>query len=72
MSGQNRILIGILIIIWIAFGLWQIANRDLLKDAPEGIVRLDLFLVLPALVAITIGLLYLILKDSRKQPPKGD
>lgn len=72
MSGQNRILVGILILIWVAFCFWQVANRDLLQDAPVDIVRLDLLLVLPALVAITVLLLYNIMKDTGKQPPKDN
>ncbi len=63
MSGENRILVGILIVIWIAFGFWQMANREILQDAPEGLVRLDLVLVLPALVIITI-LLFLMIKND--------
>ena len=68
MSGQNRILVGILVVIWAAYGFWQTANRDLLQDAPEGTVRLDLWMVLPVLVAITLALLLVILKDRRKHP----
>ena len=66
MSGQNRIQVGILVVIWTAFGFWQAANRDLLQDAPEGTVRLDLWLVLPVLVIITLALLFVILKDWQK------
>ena len=74
MSGQNRILVGILIVIWIAFGFWQMANREILQDAPEGIVRLDLVLVLPALVIITILLFLMIKNDIHKASPgkRGD
>ncbi len=68
MSGQNRILVGILIVIWAAYGFWQTANRELLQDAPEGTVRLDLWMVLPFLIAITLALLFVILKDRRKHP----
>lgn len=68
MSGQNRTLVGILVVIWAAYGFWQTANRDLLQDAPEGTVRLDLWMVLPVLVAITLALLFVILKDRRKHP----
>ncbi|MBX2875927.1 MAG: hypothetical protein KTR30_27650 [Saprospiraceae bacterium] len=68
MSGQNRIQVGILVVVWTAFGFWQTANRDLLQDAPEGTVRLDLWLVLPFLVVITVALLFVILKDWQKHP----
>ena len=72
MSGQNRILVGILVVIWTAFGFWQTANRDLLQDAPDGTIRLDLWMVLPVLVAITIALLFVILKDRQKTSKDGE
>lgn len=72
MSGQNRILVGILVVIWAAYGFWQTANRDLLQDAPEGTVRLDLWMVLPFLIAITLALLFVILKDRRKHPTDSE
>ena len=70
MSGQNRILVGILVAIWTAFGFWQTANRDLLQDAPEGTIRLDLWMVLPVLVAITVALVVVIVKDRQKKQTK--
>lgn len=72
MSGQNRILVGILIVIWAAYSFWQTANRDLLQDAPEDTVRLDLWMVLPVLIAITLALLFVILKDRRKHPTDSE
>ncbi|NRB51279.1 MAG: hypothetical protein HRU41_26645 [Saprospiraceae bacterium] len=71
MSGQNRMLVGILVVIWTAFGFWQTANRDLLQDAPEGTIRLDLWMVLPVLVAITVALVVVIAKDRKKKQTKG-
>lgn len=70
MSGQNRILVGILVAIWAAFGFWQTANRDLLQGAPEGTIRLDLWMVLPVLVAITVALVVVIVKDRQKEQTK--
>lgn len=66
MNLQNRVLVAILIMMWCAFGWWQLSVQELLLEMQDDMIRLDLLLVLPALVIITGSLLLFIKSDNKK------
>lgn len=66
MNLQNRVLVMILVMIWCAFGWWQFSVQELLLEMQADMIRLDLLLVLPALLVITVGLLLFIRSDNKK------
>lgn len=66
MNVQNRILVMILVMMWCAFGWWQLSVQELLLEMQDDMIRLDLLLVLPTLIVITGSLLLFIKSDQKK------
>ena len=66
MNRENRLLVGILIVMWIAFLTWQIMVQDWLGELEDDMIRLDLVLVLPGLVIISLLVGLLVRNDMRK------
>jgi len=61
---SNRKYIMVLIIIWLAFVIWEIAVFFWAKKEEGPIIRADLVILLPILVGISIWCLYKIFKNA--------
>lgn len=62
---KNTFEILVLIIAWSSFGIWEWCVYEWAKDVAGPIIRVDLVLLLPALIALTVWMVIRFFKQKK-------